>query len=108
MRLITVTCVLLSLPSASWAQLKENSDAWPKVRVGGKTCFAAHEHYGESPPWISQKGAIAYAVRRWETFTAWEYGTVWANYRLAVGKRTSCKQNSGRWICSTVARPCRR
>ncbi len=108
MRLIAIACAFLALPSVALAQLKENADAWPKVRVGGKTCFASHEHYGESRPWANKKGAIAYAVREWERFTAWEYGKSWSNYRLATGKRTSCKRASGRWVCSTFARPCRR
>jgi hypothetical protein len=113
MRLIAILCAFilcafLALPPAALAQLKENADAWPKVRVDGKTCFASHEHYGESRPWVNKKGAVAYAVRQWESFTAWEYGKSWSNYRLATGKRTSCKQASGRWVCSTFARPCRR
>ena len=108
MRLIAIACVLLSLPSAALAQQKENVDDWPKVRVGGKTCLASHEHFGESRPWVTKKGAVAYAIREWESMTAWEYGKPWSNYRLAVGKRTSCKQAGGRWFCSPVARPCPR
>ncbi|MGI9423395.1 MAG: hypothetical protein ACR2PA_09385 [Hyphomicrobiaceae bacterium] len=97
---------LLQVPAH--AQLRENADGWAQMRIGGKICFAEHEHYGESPPWPSKRGARAYAIRTWENFTSWEYGKRWGSYRRAVAKRLTCNRASGKWVCSTTARPCRR
>lgn len=86
----------------------ENHQMWEKVRVQGKLCMKSHEHYGQSPPWVTKKGAIAYAHRQWEGFTTWEYGKAWGKLRLAIGKRQRCQRSNGRWVCSIIARPCRR
>ena len=98
----------LALTSPSNAQIKENVDSWAKVKVGGKLCLASHEHYGESPPWPSKRGARKAAIRAWEGMTTWEYGKKWGSYRYATAKRLTCSKNAGRWKCSTTARPCRR
>lgn len=105
--LAIVACHFLALPAIT-AQAKENIDFWPKVKVGGKTCLQSHEHYGESPPWPSKRGARAAAIRKWESFTTWEYGKAWGRYANATGKNLRCSQAQGRWICKTSARPCRR
>ncbi len=98
---------LFALPAMT-LQAKENAEFWPKVKVGGKTCFKSHQHYGESPPWPSKRGAKAAAIRKWESFTTWEYGKAWGRYSNATGKSLSCAQAKGRWTCKTSARPCRR
>jgi hypothetical protein len=78
-----------------------------QARVGSRICMTEHEHYGESAPWVSRKGAEAAAIRHWATFTAWEYGRVWGAYASAVGKTMTCEQMGGMWVCKTTARPCR-
>lgn len=105
-RLLPIYVLALATPAA--AQIKENIDSWPKARVGGKLCLASHAHYGESPPWPSKRGAKKAAIRAWEAMTVWEYGKRWGRYSRATGKRLKCAKNSGRWVCSTTARPCRR
>ena len=96
------------LAITSTAGAFENVDTWEKVRTGGKLCLRDHEHYGESPPWVSKRGAEASARRQWENFTTWEYGKRWGQYRYAAGKRMTCRKASKRWICGVTARPCRR
>ncbi len=103
-----VVCFVCVSSVMSTAQAFENVDTWEKVRSGGKLCLRDHEHYGESPPWVSKKGALAAARRKWENFTTWEYGTKWGQLRLAASKRTDCRKAGTRWVCSIVARPCRR
>lgn len=105
--------VLLIVAAASAALAMNNSfaraetaDYWPKTKIGSKVCFAAHEHYGESTPWISKKGAQAAAIRAWMKLTAWEYGPRWGNYHHAVAKRMNCREAGKRWVCATTARPC--
>lgn len=77
-----------------------------KVRVGGKLCFADHEHYGEAES-ATRGGAEAAARRKWSIFTADEYGTAWGNYAAAVAKTMNCSAVGARWLCKTTARPCR-
>lgn len=79
----------------------------PQARVGSKVCMIDHEHYGESAPWVTRKGAEAAAIRNWSNFTAWEYGSNWRSYAAAMAKKMSCEQSSGMWVCKTTARPCR-
>lgn len=80
-------CAAGLLASVAAAATAESADFWDKRRIGGRICLAAHEHYGESPPWPSKRGAMAAAKRAWELSTLWEYGTRWNKYRLAAGKR---------------------
>ena len=96
------------LATTSTASAFENVDTWEKVRAGGKLCLRDHEHYGESRPWVSKKGAEVSARREWENFTTWEYGKRWGQFRYATGKRMTCRKASKRWICGVTARPCRR
>jgi hypothetical protein len=77
-----------------------------QARVGGKVCMVDHEHYGEGNL-PSKRGAEAAAVRAWESFTAWEYGSAWGRYSLAVAKKMSCSASGAAWTCQTTARPCR-
>ena len=77
-----------------------------KRREGGKLCFADHNHYGEDTL-PSRKGAEAAAIRKWQLFTAEEYGTAWGKYAKAGSKRMDCKSAGGLWTCAVTARPCR-
>ena len=83
---------VIVLATSSAASAFENVDSWEKVRAGGKLCLRDHEHYGESPPWVNKKGAVASARREWENFTTWEYGKKWGQFRYAAGKRMTCRK----------------
>jgi hypothetical protein len=76
------------------------------VRVGGKTCLLDHYHDG-SGSGASKAAAQASAIRSWADFTAWEYGSSWGRYGLAVGKSMNCSGGGGSWSCNTSARACR-
>ena len=78
---------------------------WVKVR--GAICYADHTHYASSVGHRDKKSAMAAAVKSWVEFTAWEYGTTWANYNRATAKKADCKQSSSGWSCDIEARPCR-
>ncbi len=55
--LLTVIAISTAIAIAGNYAHAENADFWPKVRVGQTVCFAAHTHFGESTPWVSQSGA---------------------------------------------------
>ena len=77
-----------------------------QVRVGGKMCMTDHYHYGNGNgrnKAAAQKDAIA----SWSSFTDFEYGSDWARFSKAVGKRISCSQASTGVECQVEARPCR-
>ena len=75
-------------------------------RQGSRVCMSSHEHFGEgSLP--SRKGAEGAAIRAWQVFTSWEYGSAWGQYAMAAGKSMTCSQSGGSWTCKTSARPCR-
>lgn len=78
-----------------------------QVRVGSKKCFADHFHYGSSAGMGSRRAAEIEAVKSWESFTDFEYGSDWARYSKAVSKGVKCGQSGGGWGCSVEARPCR-
>lgn len=58
-----------------------------KTIENGKVCFAEHRHFGVT-------------IKAWQDFTAFEYGSRWASWRLAEDKRKTMDGYS--------ARPCRR
>ena len=77
-------------------------------REGGKLCQVDHFHFGSSAGLQSKKHAMADAISFWQGFTAAEYGTDWANYRIAGSKSAKCTVSSGGWGCEVEARPCKR
>jgi hypothetical protein len=76
------------------------------VKVGRKTCMLDHFHDG-SGTGSTKKQAERAAIGAWTEFTAWEYGSPWGRYSIAVSKSMECTQSAGSWSCHTQARPCR-
>lgn len=77
-------------------------------KVGRKTCFVDHFHHG-SGSGQTRKAAEASAVQAWQSFTDFEYGGSWGNWRLAESRTMQCNQGGlgGGWSCSADAIPCR-
>jgi len=80
----------------------------PVRRERGLNCLADHFHVGNGAGQRTKKAAEVAAIRDWASFTAWEYGTMWANYGVAGTKTMSCDPSGSSWSCSVSARPCRR
>jgi len=76
-------------------------------KVGRKTCFTEHRHYGSSAGHESRKAAQAAAIADWQGFTAFEYGLNWAYYKNAAEKVSNCTQQGGGWKCEVEAIPCK-
>lgn len=98
----------LLFPVAASAQDTGLSGLHDKVRVGGKVCFSDHYHSGASSGERSRKAAEMAAIRSWQDFTAWEYGSAWGSFANAASKSMKCGQTGGSWSCNVDARPCRR
>lgn len=79
----------------------------PWVKIGARTCFTDHYHYG-SGYGPTRGHAQAAAIKSWTWPTDLEYGSSWADYRLAAGKSMKCSRRGVVWTCDTQARPCRR
>lgn len=80
----------------------------PLVRIGGRTCFDGHYHYGTGTSKKSRAEAMRASIRAWQEFTAFEYGSDWARYSRAARKRVGCsKESSTTWSCTAEAIPCR-
>ena len=77
-----------------------------QARVGGKMCMTDHYHYG-SGSGASKAAAQKAAIQSWASFTDFEYGSDWARFGKAVGKRVSCNPSSAGYDCQVEARPCR-
>lgn len=77
-------------------------------REGRKLCQVGHFHTGTSAGVASKKAAMAQAIDSWQSFTATEYGTDWAYYRLAGNKSAKCTVSPSGWSCEVEGRPCRR
>ena len=74
----------------------------------GRTCMSDHYHYGNSTAKSTRGAAERDAIGSWQSFTDFEYGSDWARYSRAAGKRMTCKgAGGGAWECSVEARPCR-
>jgi hypothetical protein len=76
------------------------------VKVGRKTCMLDHYHSGNGSGRTRAEAQRA-AIRDWVGFTAWEYGSSWASYSLAVSKSMKCDRSSDGYSCNTDARACR-
>lgn len=77
-------------------------------RVGGKTCFTSHTHYGSSSGHRTKRAAMRAAVDDWQTFTAGEYGLDWGYFHRAHARLKACGKDSSGWYCSIEGRPCKR
>jgi hypothetical protein len=77
-----------------------------QARVGGKLCMTDHYHYGNG---TGRTKALAQraAIGSWQSFTDFEYGSSWARFNRAAGKRVSCSQSGAGFSCEVEARPCR-
>lgn len=106
--LVAATSAILVVSAvAAYADQTGMSDMHEQRRVGGKRCFTDHYHQGASAGERSRGRAMAAAITSWREFTAFEYGTDWANYAKAAGKQVSCSNSGGSWSCSLDALPCR-
>lgn len=76
-------------------------------REGARLCLDGHFHYGNSSGQPTKKAAEVAAIKDWAGFTAFEYGSTWANFAKAGSKKIGCTQSSGSWGCSLEARPCK-
>ena len=98
----------VSAPVAAPAEAQETGVAsihsW--VKVGRKNCMLDHFHDGSGTGSTKQQAERA-AIGAWTEFTAWEYGSPWGRYSIAVSKSMNCSQSSGSWSCQVQARPCR-
>jgi hypothetical protein len=79
-----------------------------KVRIGGKLCMADHFHQGASNGMASRKAAEIAAIKSWQDFTAWEYGSAWGSWAASVSRSMNCGPSGGSWGCTINSRPCRR
>lgn len=77
-----------------------------QARVGGKMCMTDHYHYG-SGDGATKAAAQRAAIGSWQSFTDFEYGSDWARFSKAVGKRVSCSQSGSGYSCQVEGRPCR-
>lgn len=81
--------------------------AWKKEK-GRRICMTDHFHDG-SGKGKTRKDAEELAKRSWIEFTAFEYGTVWGSYELAVSQTRDCRESASTgWFCMVSARPCKR
>lgn len=92
-------------PAASIAAIIANAPHASRLE-GGRVCYIEHAHYG-SGNGSTRQAAEGSAIGSWVGFTDFEYGSAWANFSRAAGKRMSCTQSGGSWDCSLEARPCR-
>lgn len=72
-----------------------------------RLCQVDHFHFGNSAGHPNKKIAMAHAVDSWQSFTALEYGSDWADFRKAGSASAKCTVFSGGWGCEVQARPCK-
>lgn len=75
-------------------------------RIGKKVCFDEHYHTG-SGTGATKKAAEVDAVKAWAGFTAFEYGTDWAQWSKAHNKSLKCSPGGSGFSCQADAVPCK-
>jgi hypothetical protein len=93
--------------SATWADDTGVASIHALRREGGRICMVDHWHFGSSGAQRSQGVAQRTAIRAWQEFTDFEYGSDWARFSRAAAKRVRCSRRSAGWYCDVEARPCR-
>lgn len=78
---------------------------WTKER--GRTCMKSHFHSG-SGEGKTKAAARRAAIANWQGFTAWEYGSDWASFKVAGSRGISYSRSGRGWSASVEARPCLR
>lgn len=101
MKLITLILGIALIQSTAQAW-------WTPVPVGNnKLCAETHSHDG-SGLGVDKKSAIRAAIANWESFTNFEYGGAWANYKISHKKRKPwCRGDNGMIRCNVQSNPCR-
>ena len=75
---------------------------------GKRLCLTDHFHAGSSTGQSNKKTAMREAIASWQGFTAMEYGSDWAYFKLASSKSVKCSQATSGWACDVEARACKR
>ena len=101
--LAVICCATLTAPAFADETGLAAMHAWRKEK--GKTCMVDHFHHG-SGEGRTKSRARAAAIRSWQEFTAFEYGTNWAYFRYAGSKSIGYTKTAGGWRASVEARPC--
>lgn len=73
-----------------------------------KYCQGDHLHYGSSDSFKTKRQAMGDAIESWASFTVFEYGSEWGDWRLSINKAVNCGRDAGMWKCSIQSTPCRR
>lgn len=108
-KLIAALVFSASLTATAQAFAKNDDLLAPhSAYIKGRTqCFDAHTHVGGADG-RTKRTALKAAIREWQSFTAWEYGSTWASYRRAAGKTVEYIKAEVGWTARVEARPCRR
>lgn len=109
-KLSIAACLVASTLAMPVAQADDNGLAGAihtLKREGKKLCMDGHFHSGSSAGMTSKAAAMKDAVGSWSGFTAFEYGTDWANWNKAANKSASCTQTGSGWGCDIQGRPCK-
>ena len=73
----------------------------------GKVCLIDHYHAGNGEG-RTKKLARRAAIKDWQGFTAWEYGTDWAYFKRAASRAIEYSRTESGWQARLEARPCRK
>ncbi len=77
-----------------------------QAHARGKLCKAYHFHtWSASGP--TKRAAQRAALRGWRSYTVFEYGKAWGNFKLAGNRALRCSGARGSWSCTATGRPCR-
>ena len=110
-KLIAALIVSASLTATAQAFAKAQDDdllAPHSAYIKGRLqCLETHSHVGGADG-RTKRLALRAAIREWQSFTAWEYGSAWASYRRAAGKSVEYIKAEVGWTARVEARPCRR
>lgn len=108
-RAAVTSMMLLGGTAIATAQETGLAESLHQLRAeSGRTCMSEHFHYGSSSGQANRKAAEAEAIKSWASFTEFEYGRSWADFRIAGSRGMSCSQSGGGWGCNVEARPCKR
>jgi hypothetical protein len=103
---VAATVAVSAFGPATWADQTGVASIHAMRREGGRTCMSDHWHFGSSGAQRTKAAAQRTAIRSWQEFTDLEYGSDWARFYRAAGRKIRCSRSSSGWYCDVEARPC--
>jgi hypothetical protein len=94
------------MPAAAMADDSGFASSHSLRKEKGKLCMSEHLHLGTADG-ATRAAAKTNAIKTWEKYTGFEYGSDWARYSRAAPVSIEYTKADKGWTAVVTARPCK-